>query len=314
MGCDFSFPVPWHKIPENIYFTVRFIYGMINRPDFKDTKKHLQAYGLSDSTALPRPDRPWISQNMVEASIPLDVVPPNVTSAGPIILDTEPAVQQDPELAAWLARAPTVLINLGSLFTYSEDHATTMAQAIQDLLSMTGVQVLWKMGKDSAYPDTYMLPVRSYIDEGRLRIADWLTVDPVSLMETGHIVASVHHGGANCYHEAIAYVIAPSTEIMHPLTFHSAGIPQVIIPLWMDLYNYAQMAEDIGVGVYATRGTAPQWTVEGLRDPFLRVLDGGKESLRIRQKARELGDIAQKEPGRYVAARVIARLAESGYA
>ena len=84
--------------------------------------------------------------------------------------------------------------------------------------------------------------------------------------------------------------------------------------MWLDLYNYAQLAEDIGVGVYATRGTASQWTVEGLRDSFLRAVDGGEESLRMRKKAKELGDIAQREPGRYVAARVIAQLAESGYA
>lgn len=315
MGCDFPFPVPWRKIPENIYFTVRFIYGILTRPDFKDTNKQLQAYGIPKAAALPRPDIPWISQNMLEASIPLEVVPPNVTSAGPIVLDTEPAAQQDPELAAWLARAPTVLVNLGSLFTYSEEQATAMAQAIQDLLSGTEVQVLWKMAKESTYSETYALPLRSYIDAGRLRIVDWLTIDPVALLETGHIVASVHHGGANCYHEAIAYVTASSsTEIMYPLTFRSAGIPQVIIPLWLDLYNYAQLAEDIGVGVYATRGTAPQWTVEGLRDSFLRAVDGGEESLRMRKKAKELGDIAQREPGRYVAAKVIAGLAESGYA
>lgn len=200
--------MPWQKIPENIYITTRFLYGILNRPDFKTTRKYLQAHGISGSVGLMRPDRPWISQDMLGASIPLEVIPPNVTSAGPIILDTEPAMEQDPELFAWLSRAPTVLVNLGSLFTYSEDQATTMALAIQDLLAMTGVQVLWKIAKDGTFPDTYTLPVRSNIDIGRLRITDWLTASPASLLETGHIVASVHHGGANCYHEAIAYVIA----------------------------------------------------------------------------------------------------------
>ncbi|KAI0857036.1 hypothetical protein F4860DRAFT_506359 [Xylaria cubensis] len=293
IGCDFPFPVPWRKIPENTWFTVRFIYGVLTRPGSKDTKKYLEAHGIEDSLTLPRPaDRPWISQNLPEASLPLDFVPPNVTSTGPIIFDAEPAIEQDPELVAWLSRAPTVLINLGSLFTYSEHHATTMAQAIEEVLAKTDVQVLWKMAKEEGAPDNYTLPVQNIIDQGRLRIVEWLTVSPASILETGHVVASVHHGGANCYHEAIA-----------------TGIPQVVIPMWLDCYNYAQLAEDVGVGVYATRSTAPDWTVEGLRDSLLTVLDDREEGLRLRSKAKYLGEIARKDPGRYVAAREIARLA-----
>ncbi|KAH8163600.1 hypothetical protein CIB48_g4642 [Xylaria polymorpha] len=210
----------------------------------------------------------------------------------PIIFDAEPAAEQDPELVAWLSRAPTVLVNLGSLFTYPEHHATAMALAIEEVLAKTDVQVLWKMAKEEGVPDNYTLPVKSLIDQGRLRVVDWLTVSPASILETGHITASVHHGGANCYHEAIA-----------------AGIPQVVIPMWLDCYNYAQLAEDVGVGVYATRATAPDWSVEGLRDSLLRVLDEREEGRQLRSKAKYLGEIARKEPGRYVAAREIARLA-----
>lgn len=81
--------------------------------------------------------------------------------------------------------------------------------------------------------------------------------------------------------------------------------------MWLDLYNYAQLVEDIGVGVYATRGTAPDWTVDGLRESFLKVVDGGEDSLRMRVKAKELGAVAQKEPGRLIAAKEVARLARS---
>ncbi|KAJ8113148.1 hypothetical protein ONZ43_g5219 [Nemania bipapillata] len=172
-----------------------------------------------------------------------------------------------------------------------------MALAIEDLLAKTKFQVLWKMAKESTIPDNYTLPAQNAIDQGRLKVTDWLTVGPASLLATGHIVAFVHHGGANCYHEAIA-----------------AGIPQVVIPMWLDCYNYAALAQDVGIGVYATRDTAPMWTVEGLTDGFLRVLDGGEESRRIAEKAKSLGEVAQKDPGRYVAARGIAQLARSGHA
>ncbi|KAI1753295.1 hypothetical protein F4782DRAFT_497441 [Xylaria castorea] len=46
--------------------------------------------------------------------------------------------------------------------------------------------------------------LRPYLENGRLKIESWSEVPPVSLLETRHIVASVHHGGAGCYSEALA--------------------------------------------------------------------------------------------------------------
>ncbi|KAI1361827.1 hypothetical protein F5Y08DRAFT_313722 [Xylaria arbuscula] len=298
IGLDSPSPLPWQKIPENVYFTGRFLYEIATGGDFNGTNAKLKAHGVKNSLLIKRPnDRPWLSQDLDGASIALDVVPPNVTRAGPIVFEAEPAIEQDPELVAWLARAPTVLVNLGSLFTYSEHYATTMALALEEVLAKTDVQVLWKMSYAEGVPQNYTLPAQKILDQGRLKVTQWLTVSPASILDTGHIVASVHHGGANCYHEAIA-----------------AGIPQVVLPMWLDCYNYAQLAEDIGVGVYANRASAPYWTVEGLRDSFLRVLDGKKEGLKMKEKAERLGATAQKDPGRYVAAREIARLAGSGHA
>lgn len=39
---------------------------------------------------------------------------------------------------------------------------------------------------------------------GRFRLENWLNADPAALLEIGHIILSVHHGGSNCYHEAVA--------------------------------------------------------------------------------------------------------------
>ena len=49
-------------------------------------------------------------------------------------------------------------------------------------------------------------------------------------------------------------------------------------------------------------------------DALLRVLDGGPESLDIREKARSLGEIAKKAGGRFTAAREIMKLARTGSA
>jgi hypothetical protein len=96
---------------------MRYVYAAMMTPDLSAKKAALTEKGLKDPINLfgiHRPDAPWITQTTEGAMIPLDFVPPNITCAGPILLSGAPASQQDPELAAWLKKAPTVLINLGS--------------------------------------------------------------------------------------------------------------------------------------------------------------------------------------------------------
>lgn len=87
-------------------------------------------------------------------------------------------------------------------------------------------------------------------------------------------------------------------------------MPQVILPLWMDLYNMAMLVEQVGVGVYASRGTAPGWTVDGLVRGLERVLDDD-QAREMRSKAAGLSAKTKQRPGRTVAASVIAGLAGS---
>lgn len=71
------------------------------------------------------------------------------------------------------------------------------------------------------------------------------------------------------------------------------------------------MAEYLGVGIYASKQTAPNWNVDELSSAFLRVLDDGAEAKAMAAKAQELGRIAKREEGRDCAAREIAKLAGS---
>ena len=87
-----------------------------------------------------------------------------------------------------------------------------------------------------------------------------------------------------------------------------------MLPLWVDLYEFAVLAEYLGVGIYASKQTAPEWTVEELSSASLRVLDGGPDAVAMAAKAQELGMIAKKEEGRNCAAREIAKLAGTGHA
>ncbi|KAI1264964.1 hypothetical protein F5Y18DRAFT_389026 [Xylariaceae sp. FL1019] len=294
MASGIPYPVPWNRIAENVLLNLRYILTMLWTPDLKEKRAYLKSKGLKDPItffSLHRPDVPWIFQTMPEASIPLDVVPQNVTCTGPMTLLLETVSEQDKKLANWLKRAPTVLINLGSAFLYSERAASAMAEAIATVLQSSEVQVLWKMRKEGSYGDEYMSPLRHYAETGRVRIERWLAADPPAILESGHVIVSVHHGGAGCYHEAIG-----------------SGIPQVILPQWLDLYNFAQLAEQIGVGVWGCRETSPFWTAECLSDAILKVINEANH----KDKAQELRRLAQARPGRYVAAMEIAKLAGSG--
>ncbi len=188
--------------------TLHFAYGLSYLPVLTAKRAFLAAKGLRDPInffGLHRPDVPWLTQGVPEASLPVDVMPPNVTCIGPVLVSVAPAAEQDPDLAAWLAQKPTVLINLGSTVSYSEKRATAMVRALVPVLDkLDGIQVLWKLMKEGNYTDASLLaPIRHHVDSGRVRIERWLSVDPTAILETGHVAAFVHHGGAGCYHEGL---------------------------------------------------------------------------------------------------------------
>ncbi|CAH0025263.1 unnamed protein product [Clonostachys rhizophaga] len=242
---------------------------------------------------LHRPDIPWITMTTNGVSIPLDVVPANVTCAGPILLSVAPAQEQDPELTQWVQRSPTVLIALGSGFKYPLNYAQAMTGAVVDVLSKTDLQILWKFDEDGDYSDDVLAPLAPYIKTGRLRMLNWLTIDIMSLLESGGITAFVHHGGSNCFNEGLA-----------------DGVPHVVLPLWADLYNFAAIAENVGIGIWACKDTSPNWTAEGISGAILKAAAGEGSDVALRQKSKSLGDkLRAGEQGRDIAAREIAKLA-----
>lgn len=58
---------------------------------------------------------------------------PNIIPCSPMIHPAAPVTSADPELAAWLARGPTVYINLGTHVLLDEDYAVEMALALKIL-------------------------------------------------------------------------------------------------------------------------------------------------------------------------------------
>ncbi|CAG9956625.1 unnamed protein product [Clonostachys rosea f. rosea IK726] len=291
-----EFPVPLRRIPENIYLNIRMISSILYTPGISAKKAALREKGLKEPInflGLHRPDVPWITMDTEGAAIPVDFIPTNVTRAGPILIDNAPVSEQDPELAQWLKQAPTILFSPGSYFRVEEERAWVVAAALAEVLAKTQVQIIWKIKKRGEYSDEFLKPLQPYIDEGRVRVTNWLTADLYSILQTGDIIASVHHGGSNCYHEAIA-----------------AGVAQVVLPMWYDTYNFASLTEMAGVGVWGCKKTSPEWTVEDLSASMLKVIGNDELGIKIRETAKELGDkVRSREKGRDIAAQEVAKLA-----
>ena len=176
-------------------------------PELSAKRRFLESNGVPDPInfyGLHRPDVPWITQTTHAVAVPMDLVPQNVTCAGPITLSTASVEDQDADLLQWITQGPTVLINLGSALTYSRTQTRVMIEAIRQVLKDTDLQIVWKYQFSSAVKfdwGSLMIPLEQ---TGRVKITTWLSTDPFSLLDSGHISAFVTHGGANGFHESIA--------------------------------------------------------------------------------------------------------------
>jgi hypothetical protein len=205
LGSGFPYPVPWSLIPANIYINFKIIRGLLRLPDVTTKREFLKKKGIKrpiDFTGLYRPDVPWLTQTLPGAHLPLVTIPRNVTLTGPINLaGLEEETSAAKELLEW-TKKPTVLISLGSGFKYVEYQARVMLEAMQHVLKETDVQILWKIDKLESFDDNF-LEAAMRDSAGRLRIEKWLEVEPPTLLQDGHILAFVHHGGAGSYHDSI---------------------------------------------------------------------------------------------------------------
>lgn len=142
---------------------------------------------------------------------PFSVVPSHIVSCGPIVRPAPPVEEVDPDLAAWLKRRPTVYVNLGTHASYDDDTAAQLAGALRVLLvegkkKGEELQVLWKLKKqeeDKQPGFTTLLALIGPEWKDHVRIVEWLHAEPISILESGSVICSVNHGGANSYFEAV---------------------------------------------------------------------------------------------------------------
>ncbi len=202
----FPSPVPWYLVLANIYLHLRLIGVFLFASRFRDMERCRKVAGLVGRYPVIEPwiaDEEYLCPSLPELEAPSIFVPSNVTACGPITIPARVFAKSDPDFAGWLQKRPTVLINLGSHMLSEGADAVELAKGVRVVLGRhQDLQILWKL--QSVVTDELKAILGAELEAGgRARVRGWLETDPSSLLHSGHIVCSVHHGGANSFYEAL---------------------------------------------------------------------------------------------------------------
>ncbi|EEU37048.1 uncharacterized protein NECHADRAFT_52204 [Fusarium vanettenii 77-13-4] len=278
----YSYPVPWHLIPLNVYFLFYMAYLWITSRHRKETTTHLKdKLGIDLKTAIDlqrsTPESPKIAVGFLPELDFEGILPNNILPCGPILRSALPIEESDPELGKWLAKGPTVYINLGSMCQIDEQQMIEMASAIKATIDRfqtsckRPLQVLWKL-KTHKGINTQNAKIVDILGKDivadQVRIVDWVVSEPIAILRTGHVICSVHHGGANSFNEAVR-------------------------------------VEMLGVGRLGSKNTKPRWTAKGLGQSLIDVIMG-KDYEAMKKRAEDLARLCKDAgEGREVAAKFI---------
>lgn len=317
IGKPYPYPVPLIHIPTNIFLVLlAIVCGALLDTHRRSIQRYVEAHAdgaqlttLNDLSLNPNLGIRFLVANLPELEFPLSTIPPNIIACGPMIRPATPIKEADAALAAWLAQGPTLYINLGTHMFFDERFAVEMATAIRILLDhvrsvlwrdkrLAGLQVLWKLMPKGRYqvhqPGCAVHGILGEeMEKNRVLIVEWIEAEPTAVLEAGTVMCTVHHGGSNSFLESA-----------------SAGIPQVVLPFWMDTFDFARRAEILGIGRWGNRETEELCKGSELGAILIDVMVGGRSSFYAR-RAKDLAELCSKSGGgRVVAARRI--LAEIG--
>lgn len=88
-------------------------------------------------------------------------------------------------------------------------------------------------------------------------------------------------------------------------------MPQVVLPCWLDTFDFANRVEYLGIGVYGSRKSSPRVESKELSTALMRVMGDGDEAERMKARAKELANITGKVGGRSKACEKIIEILES---
>lgn len=318
----YPYPLPWWLILPNTILALRLLSTMKSSPGLKELEKYRNDNGLPG----PIPDMiisPYkkliavLLPGRKECEFPC-FVPKKFTFCGPILRPCAPIADEHPDLAHWISQRPTVLVNLGSIALFTPAMEREFAETLKMLfVARSDIQVLWKLScplsesQDSMDPEVSRI-LSSVIAEGRLRTERWLPVEPICILQSGHVECIVHHGGSNTYYEAVRYLTFAFPNAPYPGYYGTtymkndtnntarAGVPQIILPIWFDTYDFAHRVEYLEIGIWGNRQHVPEVQGHELGEALRRVLstEGG---LSMKQRAREIASKLADKEGRVLA-------------
>ncbi|KIK66143.1 glycosyltransferase family 1 protein [Collybiopsis luxurians FD-317 M1] len=287
LSSGFAYPLPWSKIVPNVYINFKLIAGIKSSSTVKKADKMRKTYNRSELPILVDPRIRYFCPSTPDLDFPLDI-PANVTLCGPLVMPTPPIEFADPSLTDWLNQAPTVLVNLGSHVTFDASAVRELVGGFRTLLKHhPTVQILWKLRPEGDIQRTLEECVdNDVVVRGRINVVHWLQSEPFAVLQHRNVICSVHHGGANSFFEAV-----------------SAGVPQIILPVWYDTYDYATRAEWLGIGLWGSHRSAPKAESSEFGHALLRVAGSSSEADGFRDKAKRLAESCQtRYTGRVLAA------------
>jgi polyene glycosyltransferase len=234
-----SYPVPLSGLPKdmtfrqklrNALFRVRVI-GVMLRPGFLvraiAAERRMRKSGLSSSIAQRRRQgekaAAVLGYSVFDLEYPFPAVPANLTMVGTVVAK-EPDSPQDPEgIGAWLSEHDTVVyIAFGTLMRLTRGQIHAIVDAARRLEPRC--QVLWKISK----AQQRLLPDRL---PANLRISEWVPSQH-NVLAHPNVKAYFNHAGGNSMHEGLYF-----------------GKPLLVVPSWLDAYDFAIRAEDSGAAL-----------------------------------------------------------------
>lgn len=91
--------------------------------------------------------------------------------------------------------------------------------------------------------------------------------------------------------------------------FRRAGVPQIILPVWYDTYDYATRAEWLGIGLWGSHRSAPKVEASEFGEALIRVAGFSAEAEGFKIKAQSLAESCRtRYTGRVRAADEILKL------
>lgn len=223
--------MPAVHIPENVFLVLlAIIVGFFFDSHRRSVQAHVSSQvpgarltTLNDLSLNPHLGIRFLVANLPEIEFPLAITPDTILPCGPMIRPALPLAKVDPGLAAWLGRAPTLYVNLGTHMLLDEEFAVEMAKALRHVLDavesvqwrdkrLSGLQVLWKLNRKGEY-EVANEGCRVYdilggeMETGRVKVVEWFEAEPTAVLEGGRVICAVHHGGANSFLETVRLVL-----------------------------------------------------------------------------------------------------------